>query len=230
MEVPGAKFRYDDFVAIHINQTAAIHGTANFLSWHRLFIWVYEQALRNECGYRGYQPYWNWGKYAFDPLNSPLFDGSANSMGGNGVFVPDNCTPGIPTGLNCIPPGQGGGCVETGPFANMAVNMGSIDPKLAVPDVVAATSPLAHNPRCLRRDISAWVSSNWTTDQGSWNLITQNDNILSFRPSCKGILPEDSTGWSFVCFATTRLPRQQQELTSQCAKPGPHGRPLHHWW
>jgi hypothetical protein len=54
--VPGAKSRYDDFLYTHINQTLSIHGTANFLSWHRYFTWTYEQALRNECGYTGYQP------------------------------------------------------------------------------------------------------------------------------------------------------------------------------
>ena len=37
-------------------------------------------------------------------------------MGGNGVYEAHNCTNALPTGLNCIPPGQGGGCVETGPF------------------------------------------------------------------------------------------------------------------
>jgi len=29
---------------------------ANFLHWHRYFIYAYETALRNECGYKGYQP------------------------------------------------------------------------------------------------------------------------------------------------------------------------------
>lgn len=33
-----------------------IHGNGLFLTWHRYFVWAYEQALRNECGYRGYQP------------------------------------------------------------------------------------------------------------------------------------------------------------------------------
>ena len=55
-EVPGAKSRYDDFVAVHMNQTFAIHATANFLSWHRLYTWTFENALRDECGYKGYQP------------------------------------------------------------------------------------------------------------------------------------------------------------------------------
>lgn len=53
---PAAKTRFDDFVAIHVNQTMYIHGNGLFLTWHRYFVWAYEQALRNECGYEGYQP------------------------------------------------------------------------------------------------------------------------------------------------------------------------------
>lgn len=53
---PAAKTRFDDFVAIHVNQTMFIHGNGLFLTWHRYFVWAYEQALRNECGYKGYQP------------------------------------------------------------------------------------------------------------------------------------------------------------------------------
>lgn len=53
---PAAKTRYDDFVAIHVNKTMYIHGNGLFLTWHRYFVWSYEQALRNECGYKGYQP------------------------------------------------------------------------------------------------------------------------------------------------------------------------------
>ena len=54
---PGARTRYDDFVATHINQTLQIHYTGTFLAWHRYFIWNFEQALRNECGYTGDYPY-----------------------------------------------------------------------------------------------------------------------------------------------------------------------------
>ncbi|KAK0651127.1 hypothetical protein B0T16DRAFT_453629 [Cercophora newfieldiana] len=184
--VPGAKTRYDDFLAVHINQTLSIHGTANFLSWHRLFTWAFEQALRNECAYDGYQPYWNWGKTAFDPAGSPVFDGSATSMSGNGAFVPHNCTNGLPTGLNCIPPGNGGGCVTSGPFVDYTVNMGPIAPTLAAPGVVPASSLFAYNPRCLRRDITSWVSSNWTKDIDSFELITQYNDILSFQNRMQG--------------------------------------------
>lgn len=54
--VPGAKTRFDDFVATHINQTNTIHYTGSFLSWHRYFVWLYERALQTECGYEGTQP------------------------------------------------------------------------------------------------------------------------------------------------------------------------------
>lgn len=89
----------------------------NFLTWHRYFIWTFEQTLRNECGYNGYLPYWAWNKYAHDPLHSPVFDGSEYSLSGNGEYVPHRESR-IPHGSLpiVIPPAQGGGCVKTGPF------------------------------------------------------------------------------------------------------------------
>jgi tyrosinase len=116
---PGAKTRYDDFVATHINQTLNIHGTGNFLTWHRYFTWTYEQALRNECGYKGYQPYYNWPQWASDPAKSPMFDGSDTSMSGDGVYIPGRANTCIPMPQQCgisLPPGNGGGCIKSGPF------------------------------------------------------------------------------------------------------------------
>jgi tyrosinase len=49
-----------------------------------------------------------------------------------------------------------------------------------------ASSLFAHNPRCLRRDVSSWVSANWTKDINSWDLITQNDDVLSFQNTMQG--------------------------------------------
>jgi len=115
----GAKNRYDDFVVTHINQTLSIHGTGNFLTWHRYFTWAYEQTLRKECGYKGYQPYYSWPKWASNPLKSPAFDGSATSMSGNGAFQANRTNTCIPSPAQCgisLPPGNGGGCVTSGPF------------------------------------------------------------------------------------------------------------------
>ena len=75
----------------------------------------YEKALRDECGYTGYQPYWNWFSYQNDLSKSPLFDGSETSMGGDGAFLKHN---GSVSGGGSIllPSGNGGGCIKIGPF------------------------------------------------------------------------------------------------------------------
>lgn len=58
--------------------------------------------------------YNNWARYASDPANSPIFNGNASSMSGNGEkFTYD----GIFVGMgSSIPADQGGGCVTSGPF------------------------------------------------------------------------------------------------------------------
>ncbi|KAJ5326112.1 uncharacterized protein N7506_009214 [Penicillium brevicompactum] len=84
----GAKTRYDDFVATHINQTLLIHRTGTFLGWHRWFIYEFESALRDECDYHGDYPYWDWGADADDMERSELFDGSDTSISGNGLWTP----------------------------------------------------------------------------------------------------------------------------------------------
>lgn len=67
--------------------------------------------------------YWNWGKYA-DPSTSPIFNGDAYSMGGNGESVKHK---GGYLGMAFVnvPAGKGGGCVKTGPFAKY-VNISQI--------------------------------------------------------------------------------------------------------
>ncbi|KAK7924516.1 hypothetical protein PG985_006570 [Apiospora marii] len=165
--VPGAKSRYDDFVAQHINQTLSIHGTGNFLSWHRYFVWSYETALREECQYQGYQPYWNWFSYQGNPAKSPVFDGSETSMSGDGAFVAHNGSVGG-AGAIILPSGNGGGCITDGPFKDMTVNLGPISPTMdgeaKVPD------RFAWNPRCLKRDLSAYTAEKWLTPTNLLNL------------------------------------------------------------
>lgn len=172
----------------HVNSTLFIHGTGNFLSWHRYFLWSFEQALRNECGYNGYQPYLNYGKIASNPLGAPVFDGSSTSISGNGgykayagVKIPSAAVP-----LISLPPGQGGDCVTSGPFASMSVNLGPLSPVFT--DVPANPQPdgLGYNPRCLRRDISQFASSTATTDQNVTDLISQNTNIADFQNTLQG--------------------------------------------
>ncbi|KAK8055346.1 hypothetical protein PG993_000573 [Apiospora rasikravindrae] len=191
--VPGARSRYDDFVAAHINNTHYIHNSGYFLHWHRAFIWSFEQALRNECGYKGYLPYWNHGKGAQDLINSPYLDGSPTSQGGNGVYAKHGCSVGLPSGLLCIEPGVGGkisprlsvpssilspltkdcgipgGCVETGPYAGIMMNISATAPQF---ELVTPGPKFSYQPRCIRHDISNALGQKWAGDEHSVNLLT----------------------------------------------------------
>ncbi|KAF4548008.1 Tyrosinase-like protein 4 [Elsinoe fawcettii] len=185
---PGAKSRYDDFVAVHIQNTLSIHGTGNFLSWHRYFLQAYESALRDECGYKDAHPYLNWGKLASAPLKSPLFDGSDTSIGGDGKFkehagaqIPSPALPFI-----TLPPGTGGDCITTGPFKDMEVRLGPLAPYLNYVSSNPSPDGLGYNPRCLRRDINSPTAAKNLHDDNSTALITNSPDVLTFQNSLQG--------------------------------------------
>ncbi|KAH0209235.1 Di-copper centre-containing protein, partial [Aureobasidium melanogenum] len=147
-DYPGIKSRHDEYVATHINLTMHIHATADFLGWHRHFIKHYEQDLQNLCGYTGTLPYWNWALDASAPQDSPLFTGDEYSMGANGKYIPNRSDTYLYTqGVN-MPPGTGGGCIESGPFSNITINLGPLD----LPNTKNVDSDYEYNPRCLDRD------------------------------------------------------------------------------
>jgi len=76
---------FDDFSFTHSDLNPLIHFTGHFLPWHRSFVHRFERALREECGFTGTQPYWNWTKDANDFYNSSIFDPDPNSgLGGWG--------------------------------------------------------------------------------------------------------------------------------------------------
>ncbi|PPQ71453.1 hypothetical protein CVT24_011965 [Panaeolus cyanescens] len=105
-----AQSRFDEFQGFHIDIANDVHAVGQFLPWHRYFLARYESALRDECGYTGAQPYWNWSidVESDDPdslFRSPIFD-STTGFGGNGAHAT------YPR------------CVTTGPFANLMLNYG----------------------------------------------------------------------------------------------------------
>ncbi|KAK8117709.1 uncharacterized protein PG998_005990 [Apiospora kogelbergensis] len=178
--VPGARTRYDDFVATHMNLTQTIHMTGNFLSWHRYFTYTWEKALRDECGYQGYQPYWNWAKSAQDPINSPYMDGSPLSQGGNGVYGAHKCTPFVDNSTLCIPQGAGGGCVEAGPYGVITANISATSPTFLPANGSVPVGPLfSYGPRCLKRDISPWMTSQWLTDNHTMELFASPSHDIA---------------------------------------------------
>ena len=153
-EIPGARSRYDDFVGSHMQQTPFVHADGLFLGYHRYYLWQYEKALRNECGYEGAQPYWDWTLSYEDPRTSTVLDGSPYSLGSNGVFVPNRnaTTVVIPNGPTLVfPPGTGGGCVYSGPFTpdKFQLHLGPVGYEPQGPG-----GGFGYNPRCLVRDLS----------------------------------------------------------------------------
>lgn len=111
---PGVKSRFDDWAAAHIEFDRFNHFTGTFFHWHRYALWVFEQDLRNQCGYTGHLPYWDWGPSvhpqtdsfpvdsqsdhsrtrtgmtAPDPTHSEIFNGDPYSMGSNGAPILTN--------------------------------------------------------------------------------------------------------------------------------------------
>ncbi|CVK94751.1 related to monophenol monooxygenase (tyrosinase) [Fusarium mangiferae] len=105
--------RYNDFPYVHRTLNIQIHFVAQFLPWHRYFVHLYETSLRDECGYRGSMPYWDWTIDSKDMSKSPIFSkDKIRGFGGNGVgggFV----NPGRPNPLTM--------CVLDGAFNNFTV-------------------------------------------------------------------------------------------------------------
>ncbi|TQB76544.1 hypothetical protein MPDQ_007465 [Monascus purpureus] len=157
----------------------------------RWFIWEFEQALRNECGYKGTLPYWDWPRSAEVGLeNYPVFDGSMTSMSGNGEHIPNEGTVvisgnGLPPIL--IPPGTGGGCVTSGPFVNYTVNLGPASLTLPGNKSVAVSNPLDYNPRCLKRDLTTAVTQTYANATAVVSLILGNDDVWDFEMTMQGI-------------------------------------------
>ncbi|KAK3316884.1 hypothetical protein B0H66DRAFT_626479 [Apodospora peruviana] len=196
--VPGARSRYDDFLATHINQTQTIHSTGNFLGWHRYYTWLYEQALHEECGYTGTQPYWDWALTAETGLHaSPIFDGTATSMSGDGVPIPNqqpiallgDPSQNLPPIM--LPSGTGGGCIATGPFANLTVNMGPVE--LDAPGGIHKSANLsapggvfAYNPRCVKRDLTDEINRKYSSAALTLSNILDTKNIDEFQTLMQG--------------------------------------------
>jgi tyrosinase len=92
---------HDDFAFVHAKLFPQIHDFAGFLPWHRYFITVYEQALR-DCGYTGTAMYWDWAADAANPTKASVWD-PVTGFGGDGAATPDK---------------DNRRCVTDGPFKN----------------------------------------------------------------------------------------------------------------
>ncbi|KAK8126542.1 uncharacterized protein PG998_002301 [Apiospora kogelbergensis] len=191
VQVPGARSRYDDFVATHINNTPTSttrgisctgtgpsSGTSNrpYATSASTKVCIFDVDYMRKWLSQilttlvlGYLPYWNHGKSAQDLINSPYLDGSPTSQGGNGVYAKHGCAVGLPSRLLCIEPGVGGGCVETGPYAGVMMNISATVP---TSEFVTAGEKFSYQPRCIRHDISNALGQKWAGDERAVALLT----------------------------------------------------------
>ncbi|USW58517.1 Putative tyrosinase copper-binding domain, di-copper centre-containing domain superfamily [Septoria linicola] len=157
----GARNRLDDFVAVHIASEARVHFSPWILPFHRWFIFLYEQALRNECGYQGGLPYMGYETYGYQDLEfTAMFDGSPTSFGTNGSPAPDGC--------NCV----------GGPFSDFVTNLGPIAGGGGCTQNPQADG-LGYNPRCLERKFDRTVIGNLTYEN-VYDTITGFDEAKDF--------------------------------------------------
>lgn len=150
------------------------------MPWHRYFVYVFETALRDECQYPGYQPYWDWPKYSSNISSNPMFDGSEFSLGGNGAFVQEAfvnvSVPGVPDPY-WIPsaPGTGGGCLADGPCGNYTVTLGPVCPRGR-----RNMTGYEFNPRCLIRDFQQVLSTEFLS-AANVNALLNTTTMGGFR-------------------------------------------------
>ncbi|KAF1993505.1 Di-copper centre-containing protein [Amniculicola lignicola CBS 123094] len=196
---PGVLNRYDDFVLTHETQASHLHSTPHLFPAHRVYIWAYERALREECGYTGYQPASdsaiNKLKTAADPINSPIFNGNMSSMGGNGLPAnyPGVMTMSFKPPFDKIPAAGGGGCVVDGPFQNMTVSLGPIGKVLTDIPPNPRADGFASNPRCLRRDVNKYASA-VTYANYTYALIKNSPDVMKFQTDMLGIPEKNDWG------------------------------------
>jgi tyrosinase len=157
-------------------------------------VYLYETALRDECGYTGGQPYWDWAKYAEKPFSeNPMFDGTETSFSGDGQTVAHNgsVTIVVPAGLSgnaeisaARVSGSGGGCLKSGPFVEWVANLG---PRGVLGGQAGKLNPqpdgLGYNPRCVIRDFAATGTLAATNSYQNLTNLILNHTCKSCRDS-----------------------------------------------
>ncbi|KAG8743435.1 hypothetical protein FRC10_012014, partial [Ceratobasidium sp. 414] len=94
---------YSQYTSVHDKVFARVHYVAQFLPWHRWFLWLRRLDLQ-DCGYTGPSPYWDWTIDSHKPIASEIWD-PVTGFGGNGNTHTE------------------AHCVENGPYANLQLTV-----------------------------------------------------------------------------------------------------------
>ena len=152
--------RMDDLVYTHFKLNTEIHFVANFLPWHRWFVQLHEDLLRDECDYKGVQPYWDWTIDADneDMKNSPIFD-PKTGFGGDGQRTGSDI-PGF------------GRCVVDGPFANTNLTLAMGWPDMNTP---------GDRLHCFTREFNGGLGTDENGDQilGDMQISAYNSKVMN---------------------------------------------------
>ncbi|KAK8064599.1 tyrosinase [Apiospora phragmitis] len=74
---------HDEFAYIHRKIGDYSHEAAPFLPWHRYFIHIYEQTLKQYCQYEDTLPYWDWTHDWANLTQAPVWS-TTEGFGANG--------------------------------------------------------------------------------------------------------------------------------------------------
>lgn len=188
---PAATNRFFDWAVLHVNRTRTVHLDGFFLPWHRLYLSAFEKDLEEQCGYTGTFPYWNWPATADNLEGSLIFDGSEYSMSGNGYFTNNDPYPLAP-GFS-IPHGSGGGCVISGPFANLITTMPPVSIDYLINGTDIPHSVYDRVDSCLTRDLNTYAAQTWT-NYTAVQVAVESPDLASFSQVINGVLGGTSLG------------------------------------
>lgn len=80
-----------------------------------------------------------------------------------------------------LPPGNGGGCVTSGPFVNYTVNLGPSGLTTINGGSDNSSYPYKHNPRCLKRSLTDYANQRFANSTSVLTLLREPQDIWSFE-------------------------------------------------